>query len=339
MENFSPRRFIWVLFAFVLIVLFGTIGFHQILHEDWMSSLYRSVVTISLTGLDTKPEGAAAEAFTLLLLLAGVAIFLYVAGAVVELIASGVLTGKWAERKRRQAIEQLREHVIICGYGRVGRRVASELRLARREFVVVDFNPDVLADARADNPHVIEGNGTRDEDLLAAGIEQATGLVAASDSDVDNLYITITARALKPDLLIVARASDEHAAEKLRRAGADRVVQPYSTAGKELATLVVKPQVATFLELVSASGGPDFSFEEILVDERSEGCGHTIRELPIPESGAMIVAVRHRDGTFDATPGPDAVVQAGDILIGVGTPDELAVLERLFTPGEAVAAG
>jgi voltage-gated potassium channel len=338
MQNFSPRRFLWAQVAFVTVILAGTVGFHQILGEDWMSSLYRSVVTITLTGLDTKPEGAAAQLFTLLLLLAGVALFLYVAGAIAEVIAGGVLTGKWADRRRRQAIERLRDHYIICGYGRVGRRVGSELRQAGRDYVVVDFNEEVLAEARARNDHVVEGNGTRDEDLVAAGIERAAGLVASSDSDVDNLYITITARTLRPDMLIVARASDEHAAQKLRRAGADRVVQPYSTAGKELANLVLKPQVATFLELVSTSGGPDFRFEEILVADGSEGCGRAIRDLPIPESGAMIVAVRRHDGVFDATPGPDAVIEAGDVLIGVGTPEELAVLERLFTPGGAVAA-
>lgn len=338
MERFTPRRLIWAQVVFVALVVIGMVGFHEILHEDWVSSLYRSVVTISLTGLDTKPEGAAAQLFTLALLLAGVAIFLYVAGAIVEVIASGVLTGKWADRKRRQAIERLRDHYIICGYGRVGRRVAQELRQAGRDYVVIDFNEEVLAEARARSDHVVEGSGTRDEDLAAAGIERAAGLVASSDSDVDNLYITITARTLKPDMLIVARASEEHAAQKLRRAGADRVVQPYSTAGKELANLVLKPQVTTFLELVSTGGGLDFRFEEIVVAERSEGCGRAIRELPIPEGGAMIVAVRRHDGTFDATPGPDAVIEAGDVLIGVGTPEELAVLERLFTPGEAVAA-
>ncbi len=265
MERFTARRLIWAQVVFVALVVIGMVGFHEILHEDWVSSLYRSVVTISLTGLDTKPEGAAAQLFTLALLLAGVAIFLYVAGAIVEVIASGVLTGKWADRKRRQAIERLRDHYIICGYGRVGRRVAQELRQAGRDYVVIDFNEEVLAEARARSDHVVEGSGTRDEDLAAAGIERAAGLVASSDSDVDNLYITITARTLKPDMLIVARASEEHAAQKLRRAGADRVVQPYSTAGKELANLVLKPQVTTFLELVSTGGGLDFRFEEIVV--------------------------------------------------------------------------
>jgi voltage-gated potassium channel len=337
MERFSLRRFLWALAVFCLVLAVGTVGFRLILDEGWVSSLYRSVVTVSLTGLDTKPPGAAAELFTLAMLLAGVAIFLYVAGVIVEVIASGVLTGAWAERRRRMAIERLRDHYIICGYGRVGRRVGAELRAAGRPYVVLDFNPDVLEEARERQDYVIEGNGTRDDDLIAAGVEHAHGLVAASDSDVDNLYITISARALNPELLIVARASEEHAADKMRRAGAHRVVQPYSTAGKELANLVLKPEVATFLD-VSTSGGPGFRFEEIVVAPESPWAGRTIGALPLPEGGAMIIALRRSDGSFDATPGPDAVVEASDVVIGVGTPDELDVLEELFTPREAVAS-
>jgi voltage-gated potassium channel len=338
MEGFSLRRFLWAQLAFFVVLVTGTVGFHLILDERWTSAFYRSVVTISLTGLDTKPEGTGAELFTVALLVAGVAIFLYVAGVIVEVIAGGVLSGAWAERGRRRAIERLREHYIICGYGRVGRRVGAELREAGRPYVVVDFGAEALEVARERGDHLVEGNGTRDEDLLAAGISEARGLVACSDSDVDNLFITISARALNPELLIVARASEEHAAQKLRRAGADRVVQPYSTAGKELANVVLKPQVATFLDLVSTRGGPDFRFEEILVAPESPGSGQTIRALSLPESGAMIIAIRRNDGTFDATPGPDAAVEPGDVIIGVGTPEELQVLEQLFAPGETVAS-
>ena len=337
MRTFSLRRFLWAQIAFVVVLVVGTVGFHSLLDEGWVASLYRTTVTVTLTGLDDRPEGADAQLFSIVLLFAGVAIFLYVAGVIVEVIAGGVLSGAWAERRRRRAIEELRDHFIICGYGRVGRRVGAELRESGRDYVVVDFNPEVLAEARQRSDHVVEGSGTRDDDLLAAGIERAAGLVASSDSDVDNLYMTITARALRPELLIVARASDEHAAEKLRRAGADRVVQPYSTAGKELANLVLKPQVAVFLDLVSTGTGPDLSFEEILVGERSAGCGKTIGELPLPTERAVIVAVRRRDGTFETAPGAGTPVEAGDILISVGTADELAALESVFTPDRAVA--
>jgi voltage-gated potassium channel len=275
---------------------------------------------------------------TIVLVLAGVAIFAYVSAVIVEAIAGGLLSGALAERRRRRAIERLTNHTIICGYGRVGRRVAEEFRRMGHAYVVLDFSKDAVAAAHQNGDLFIEGDGTEDEDLAKAGLERASGLVASSDSDADNLYITLSARNARPDLLIVARASDEDAAQKLRLAGADRVVQPYSTAGKEMAKLVLRPQVAAFLDIVSTSGGPELRFEEIEVDETCEHAGQSIRDLRIREvTGAMIVALRKRDGTFDTTPDPDATLDVGDVIIAAGTPDELRRLEELFAPREAVA--
>jgi voltage-gated potassium channel len=248
------------------------------------------------------------------------------------------VTGAWAERRRRRKIERMRDHYVICGYGRVGRRVAQEFVEAGVDFVVLDFNPSVIEIARERGVPYIEGSGTRDEHLEAAGLLKARGLVAASDSDVDNLYITLTARSACPDILIVARASDEDAARKLERAGADRIVQPYTTAGEEMAKLVLKPQVAAFLEMVTSHGGPELRFEEIEVTPACGQAGRTIRDLRVrAETGALIVALRKPDGTFDTTPDPDAVLDAGDVMIAMGTEPELQALEELFAPREALA--
>jgi voltage-gated potassium channel len=235
-------------------------------------------------------------------------------------------------------IDRLRDHSIICGYGRVGRRVAQEFRESSAKYVVLDFNLDAIEYAREHGDLFVEGNGTKDEDLEATGLARAKGLVASSDSDVDNLYITLSARTARPDLLIVARASEEDVAEKLRRAGADRIVQPYSTAGKEMAALVLKPQVAAFIATVTGTGGGDLQYEEIEVSAASGQAGKTIRGLRIRhETGAVIVALRRVDGTFDTTPDPDAVLGAGDVMIAAGSSDELQALEELFAPRETVA--
>jgi voltage-gated potassium channel len=242
-----------------------------------------------------------------------------------------VVTGAIAERRRRRTIEQLRDHYIICGYGRVGRQVGDEFADADVPFVVLDFNKDSIEEARENNVLYVEGNGTEDEDLEAAGLSRARGLVASSDSDADNLYITLSARSVRPDLFIVARAADPDAAKKLRLAGADRVVQPYSTAGKEMAKLVLKPQVAAFLDVASATGGPDLRFEEIEVVEGSDPVGKTIKDADIRgRTGALIIALRKQDGTFDTTPQADAVFGIGDVMISVGTAEELGALEELF---------
>jgi voltage-gated potassium channel len=335
---FTARRIALTLGAVTATILAGTVGFRHTLDEAWGDSFYRAVITASLFGLDSRPEGRGAEALTLALVFAGVAIFGYIGALIVEAITRGVVTGAIAERRRRRTIEQLRDHYIICGYGRVGRQVGEEFADADVPFVVLDFNKDSIEEARENDVLYVEGNGTEDEDLEEAGLSRARGLVASSDSDADNLYITLSARSVRPDLFIVARAADPDAAKKLRLAGADRVVQPYSTAGKEMAKLVLRPQVAAFLDIVSTSGGPELLFEEIEVKETCPEAGKTIRELRIRvETGAMIVALRKKDGTFDTTPTPDAKLEAGDVMIAAGTPEELGRLEELFAPSEALA--
>jgi voltage-gated potassium channel len=337
-ESFSARRVAYAVAALLAVLSGGAVAFHESLDESWMQSVYRTVVTVSLAGLDTVPRNDFARGVSIVLVLAGLTIFAYIATILVEGIARGVFTGAIAERRRRRTIERVRDHYIICGYGRVGRRIAAEFREEGVEFVVLDFSAEALEHAREANVLFVDGSGTEDEDLREAGLGRATGLVASSDSDSDNLYITLSARAARPDLLIVARASDEDAAKKLRLAGADRVVQPYSTAGKEMAKLVLRPQVAAFLDIVSTSGGPELLFEEIEVKETCPEAGKTIRELRIRvETGAMIVALRKKDGTFDTTPTPDAKLEAGDVMIAAGTPEELGRLEELFAPSEALA--
>jgi voltage-gated potassium channel len=337
-DVFSTRRIAFAAAGAVAVILAGAVAFHHYSHESWLQSLYRSVVTSSLTGLDTVPQNDSTRVISILLVLAGLTIFAFIATILVEGIARGVFTGALAERRRKRTIERLEDHYIICGYGRVGRRVADEFRDAGVPYVVLDFNESAIENAREDEALFVEGNATDDEDLEATGLAKAKGLVASSDSDVDNLYITLSARTAQPDLFIVARASDKDVAEKLRRAGADRVVQPYSAAGKEMAALVLKPQVSAFLETVTGTGGGDLQYEEIVVTEESGQAGRSIRDLRIRhETGAVIVALRKEDGTFDSTPDPDAILDSGDVMIAAGSADELLKLEELFAPRGALA--
>lgn len=197
---------------------------------------------------------------------------------------------------------------------------------------------EALDVARAREVLYVEGSGTDDGNLERAGIDRARGLIASADSDADNVYITLSARSRRADLMIVARASDAEAERKLRLAGADRVVRPYSTAGIEMAKLALKPQVAAFLDIVSSHGGPDLRFEEIEVRREYPQAGRTIRELRVRSTtGAVIVALRKQDGTFDITPEPDVPLEIGDVLIAIGTEPELRALEDLFAPREGVA--
>ena len=332
------RQVVWVLVAVVVTLLVGTIGFHETLHESWFQSFYRGVITVTLTGLDSVPSNNGSRVISLVLVAAGLTIIGYAGAVIVEAITGGVVSGVLAERRRERTIEQLRDHFIICGYGRVGRRVADEFRATGVPFVVLDFHEDAVGAAKEDEVLLIEGDATRDENLRRAALHRARGLVAASDSDADNLYVVLSARSVRPDLTIVARASGEDAERKLTLAGADRVVLPYTTAGHVMANLVLKPQVTAFLDVVTTATGPDLELAEIEVRDTCPAAGRTIRDLRIRhETGAIVVALRKPDGTFDTTPEPDTPIEVGDVLIGVGSPDEIQKLEDLFAPHETVA--
>jgi voltage-gated potassium channel len=328
------RQMEWLFVAVVATLGVGTVGFRLILHEPWLQSLYRAVITSTLTGLDTVPSSNGARVLTIAMIIAGLTIIAYAGAVIVEAIAGGVLTGAVAERRRERTIERLTDHFIICGYGRVGRRVAEEFRAAGVPYVVIDFREESVAAAKEHGDLFIEGDATKDEDLQHAGLDRAKGLVAASDSDADNLYIVLSARSARPELQIVARGSDEDAAKKLQLAGADRVVLPYATAGRTMANLVLKPQVTAFLDAVTTATGPDLHMAEIVVHRTCEQAGKTIRDIRVRrETGAIIVALRKRDGTFDTTPEPDVTIDPGDVIVGVGTTDELQRLEDLFAVG------
>jgi voltage-gated potassium channel len=326
-----------LLLAVAVALVGGTIGFHYSMHETWFQSLYRAVITATLTGLDTVPANDSARALSIAMVFAGLTIIAYAGAVIVEAIAGGVFTGVLAERRRERTIERLHDHYIICGYGRVGRQVAEEFRASKASYVVLDFREDAVAAAREHGDLLIEGDATEDEDLRRAGIERARGLVVASDNDADNLYIALSARSIRPDLQIVARASDADAEKKLLLAGADRVVLPYTAAGRTMANLVLKPQVTAFLDAVTTATGPDLHLAEIEVDGTCENAGKTIRDIRVRhETGAIIVALRKRDGTFDTTPEPSAIIEPGDVIVGVGTTDELRRLEDLFARRESV---
>ncbi|MFL5954620.1 MAG: potassium channel family protein [Gaiellaceae bacterium] len=335
-DGFTRREIGFLIGAIAVLFTAGTLGFMRLLHESWHAALYRTIVTASLTGLDTTPRGFGAEMLTIGVVLSGVAIFGYFAAQLFDAVAHSVFGGAWKDKKRRKMIDQLRDHIILCGYGRVGRRAGEELRAAGVPYVVLDFSQEALARARESDDLYVEGSGAEDEDLDKAGIDRARGIIVASDDDGDNLYITLSAKSRRPDMTVIARASSEEAERKLKLAGADRVVTPYTTAGRVMAQLMVKPQVASFLSAMSSSEGP--SFEEIEVTSSCGAAGQTIGELDVSQrTGANIVAVRRHGGGLEMRPTKDTVLEESDVIVGVGSPAEIRELERMFEPRDVVA--
>jgi voltage-gated potassium channel len=307
------------------------------LGESWHAALYRTIVSASLVGLDSTPHGLKAEAVTILIVLCGVAIFGYFAAQLFDEIAQGVFGGGWKEKRRRKMIDELRDHIIVCGYGRVGRRATEEFRSSCVPYVILDHSDDALEAAQQNEELFIQGDGASDEDLTRAGIERARGMIVAADNDADNLYITLSAKARRSDLTVIARASNADAERKLRLAGADRVVTPYTTAGRVMADLMLKPHVTALMNMLTSTSDTGLGFEEIEVKSTCSAAGQTIGELDIAEqTGAYIVAIRKRDGDLQMRPSKDARLDEGDVIVGIGAPGEIEKLERLFEPRGAV---
>jgi len=226
--------------ALVVLTLVSTVGFVLILHEDLGEALYRAVNTITTAGEVHPPSGEGGRLFTVVVLVAGVAVFLYAVSLVVEFVVSGVASGTWQRRSMDRSIAGLRGHHIICGFGRVGSRVARRLREAGEEVVVIDRNSDALERAVGAGLPFVEGDGADDDVLLEAGVAHAAALVACVDDDATNVYVVLTAKGLRPDLHVVARASNDSAQGKLERAGADQVISPYKIAGEQIAALLTE---------------------------------------------------------------------------------------------------
>jgi len=321
------RRLRTLSLLIVLLIAGGTIGFALAEHDGVWDSFQWSMDTIATIGSHSVPETVAGQVVKVLLTILGVGTLLYVLVSVTEVFVAGHLTELLAERRTLKAIEATSDHYIICGYGRVGRQVARDLRAAGARYVVIDARPENRELATGVGVRFIEGEATEDEVLRAAGIMRARGVIACVDSDADNIFITLSARQLRPDIAIVARAASEASESKLLRAGATRVISPYKTSGAEMARLALNPQVSGVVDVA-----PEYRMEEIEVAPGCAGEGQPIADV---RGGAIIVGVRNADGTFHPQPPAETILSAGDVVMAMGTLRTVQRLEALFAPARA----
>ena len=326
-------RRLWRLSLVIAGVLaLGTVGF--VITED--ASVWHGFVwaldTVATVGSIPEPDDASGQAIKVALIVLGVGTLFYALVTVTEFFVHGHLGDLLAERRARRMIDSLSDHHIICGFGRVGRQVARDLQAAGARYVVVDERPENREVAAGLGPGVrfIAGQPAEDEVLRSAGIERARAVVACVDSDAENIFITLTARGLCPDIRIVARASAEAAEPKLKRAGADRVISPYKASGAEMARLALTPQVSGVVDVA-----PEYRMEEIEVTVGCAGEGKTIGDV---RGGSFIVALRRPDGTFQAQPPGETKLAPGDVIVAMGTLRTMDRLEALFAPTAAAAS-
>jgi voltage-gated potassium channel len=325
------RRLRLALAMLASVFVVGTIGY-VILGFPLLDAVYQTVTTVATVGFrEVRPLDDAGKVFTIILILVGVGTALYTFSVVLETLFEGHLRELFGRRRMDRQIDAMNGHVIVCGWGRVGRAIAEELTAAGSDLVIVDMDP---ARVSLTSLPALLGDATEDQVLVRAGLPRARALVAALDSDAGNLFVTLSARSMRPDLFIVARARLEETEEKLRRAGADRVVNPQSIGGARIAAFVLQPHVTEFLDVVMHDRSLQFRLEEVLVPAESSIAGQSIRDAHLRDrTGALVLALREQDGSFTTNPSPDATINAGHVLIAIGTPAELEALERVMAGG------
>jgi voltage-gated potassium channel len=318
------RRLRALLIVLAAIVALGTIGL--VITEDvgvWRGFIW-TLDILATVGSIPAPETVGGQIVKVALIVLGVGTLFYGLVTVTEVFVSGHLAELLQERRAQKLIDATSDHYIICGFGRVGRQVARDLRAAGARYVVVDHNPEMREHAQGIGVRFIEGEPSDDEVMRAAGVMRARGVIACVDSDADNIFITLTVRGLRPDIAIVARASEEAVEAKLLRAGATRVISPYKTSGSEMARLSLNPQIRGALEVA-----PEYRMEEIEVAAGSPGEGQPIADV---RGGAIIVGVRDASGQFQPQPPAETVLHAGDVVTAMGTGRTMERLEDLFAP-------
>jgi voltage-gated potassium channel len=318
------RRLGILALALLVLVLIGTVGYSIAEGTSVPYGFLWTIDTITTVGAIPEPHDTGGRVLKVVIELLGIGTLFYGLVTAAEFFVSGELSGVLDERRIQKTINSYTDHFIICGFGRVGRQVARDLRASGVRYVVVDPNPENRELAREQGVPYVELEAADDEVLKAAGIAQARAVIACVDSDAENIFITLTARELRADILIVARASVEESERKLVRAGADRVISPYKTSGSEMARVALHPQVSAALQVA------DLRMEEIQVTPACQGAGRSIEDV---RGGAVIVALRRRGGAVEAQPSPDTTIGEGDMVVALGSPAALERLEKIFQPG------
>lgn len=319
------RRFKLPLIFLAFSVAYGTVGF--VVLEGWhpFDALYMTVTTLTTVGFrEVHPLDTSGRIFTITLVLAGVLTLFIVIGVMAQIVAAGELGEPLRRRRMQRRIDELRDHYIICAYGRVGRAAAEEFRAQGIPFVVVELLPELAPLMEEQDVPFISADPTHEHVLRQAGIDRARGLVCAVDSDAINVYITLTGRVLNPKLSIVARASNPNSVKQLRRAGADRVVSPYALSGQRMASLALHPAVVEFFDMVTVA--PDLRLEEIVVRPGSPLDGHTLDESMDGRADLTILAVKKTGQSLLPSPDPSVRLSAGDLVVALGPVKVLAEL-------------
>ena len=330
----GSRHLIFSLSILILIIAAGTIGYMMIEGWRFVDALYMTVITISTVGFkEVNQVGEGGRIFTMVLVFSGVGFTLYVAAAVVQFMVEGRIRIIMGRRRLNKKIDRLKNHYIVCGYGRIGRVLCRHLKRANIDVAVIEKDSGQIPVMDEDGVLYIVGEATDENSLIKAGIERAKAVVAALATDTDNVFLVLTARQLVPELLIMARASQETAKIKLRAAGANYVESPYEMGAVSMAHRIIRPTVTSFLDLAFAHKRKDIQMEEIPVSNASELVNVQLKDSGIRQNyNLIIISIKKADGNMLFNPSFEAVIAPNDTVIAVGEVDNLQKLEWALNP-------
>lgn len=321
------------LLLFLTVTATGTLGYMVV--EGWTlwDSFYMTIISVTTAGYrEVHDLSVVGQAWTVLVLIAGVSTLFYTASLVMAEVVEGEFYQRFENRRFNRMLDQLTNHFILCGYGRIGSIIAEEFRRQQIPCVVIDRQPERVHAVIAAGGMAVEADASRDEVLRRVGIERARGLIAAVGTDAENVYTVLTARVLRPDLYIIARIESPDAEQKLLRAGADRVLSPYQLGGVQMAATALRPAVVDFMRLATSSERMDLAAEQIEVGAGTRFVGRSIKDANLrQEFGVIVVAIERKAGHMEFNPSPEAIIAAGDQMVVLGHPDQLKALEAAAT--------
>ena len=319
------------IFLFGCTILLGVAGYHFLDDMTYFESLYMTVITIATVGFgEIKPLSVSGRILTMIIIAFGIFTSGYTISTLLRMLIEGEIQKTYERRRMEKRIAELRDHYIICGYGRIGSWISQELYAQKKEFVVIDHDPDVVRMLEKSRYLYLPLDASSDEALIAAGIKHARAIVPAVSSDADNVYITLTARGLRPDIFILARSSNEGSETKLKRAGATKVVSPYYIGGKRMAQVLLRPTVVDFIDIATMEGNFGLIMEEAPVKPGSNLVGVNLIDSHLRRDfGIIIVMIRKHHGEMIFNPQPTEQLEAGDVLVMLGKKDEMEKIRQL----------
>lgn len=312
------RQIVIIAGLLLLLTTVGTLGIHLLTEVSWLEACYMAVVILTTVGSRDVPPEADVMLFVIIYLVCGLGAFTYSAFQLGSILVNANIRNVLGRRRMERELVKLRDHYIVCGAGRMGLTICEYLANRKQPFVVVDHSEELLADVCGEkNWPFIVGDATHDEVLRAAGVERARALATVLATDADNLYVVLSARLLSDSIQIVARATERTALQKLQRAGASRVISPFSSGGIKMARFMLSPSIEDFLEFTDETGS-SLELVELQIDEKSSYVGQTLAQTDLREQGVMVIGIRRADGGHVLAPGGDARVEAGDRLFTFG---------------------